>query len=632
MIFAFIIYNSALSQEYTNYFNPSNQKAIMVDYSGSYYGAFINFAFSEISTNRLDPVTTLHFKLEVNTEYYKEHYSWNQNNGNGNFGSTNTFYETVAPVLYEGQKTFGPIFMKLNDNSNYKDLVIVRADGLHIYQNNGSFSNFHVTYNSSTTNFGNSFDAGCFYNDDTREHLIVTDGNSVKVYRNMGDGSLNFTPYNYDISHLSKIKLKQMTDKNVRIAQDNTSDMDDLIGYFSYLTTNSIFAVKNNNNNEFEGQAYFGNSVTYTISDIEVADVNNDGYNDIIVCGTLGSSTGIAQIFLNNAGISINYNPYWSVTGNSFIGPSSKIAIADVDKDGINDIIFMSSLDGYTTLFLGKDLPYSSNPPTQTFYAAPTNNIGFIKAVDLYNTGANSLVYTKYYSPVNPPTVDYSIGIIPPLVYDPPPSPPFIFKKFVQVGNFWHPKLIISDKSDRDIIQYQIWKRGKDALDYILFATINSTQKEWIDMSEIIIWGEEEDPSFFNCFYFVKCIDASQLSSLYSNEVGYTVQVPIPIPPGIDNAKYNSNVNYLPNDYFLSNFPNPFNPSTKIYFTIPKEGNVKISIYDALGRKIKEFINEYKHKGAYIKEFIASGLSSGIYFYILESNGTKITKSMLLIK
>ena len=151
-------------------------------------------------------------------------------------------------------------------------------------------------------------------------------------------------------------------------------------------------------------------------------------------------------------------------------------------------------------------------------------------------------------------------------------------------------------------------------------------------MSEIIIWGEEEDPSFFNCFYFVKCIDASQLSSLYSNEVGYTVQVPIPIPPGIDNAKYNSNVNYLPNDYFLSNFPNPFNPSTKIYFTIPKEGNVKISIYDALGRKIKEFINEYKHKGAYIKEFIASGLSSGIYFYILESNGTKITKSMLLIK
>ena len=89
----------------------------------------------------------------------------------------------------------------------------------------------------------------------------------------------------------------------------------------------------------------------------------------------------------------------------------------------------MSSLDGYTTLFLGKDLPYSSNPPTQTFYAAPTNNIGFIKAVDLYNTGANSLVYTKYYSPVNPPTVDYSIGIIPPLVYDPPPSPPFIFLK-----------------------------------------------------------------------------------------------------------------------------------------------------------------------------------------------------------
>lgn len=79
-------------------------------------------------------------------------------------------------------------------------------------------------------------------------------------------------------------------------------------------------------------------------------------------------------------------------------------------------------------------------------------------------------------------------------------------------------------------------------------------------------------------------------------------------------------------------YPNPFNPSTKISFELPKESYVKLLIYNLLGEKIETLISEYKRAGAYDVKFDALTLSSGVYFYILQTNGTTITKKMLLLK
>ena len=86
------------------------------------------------------------------------------------------------------------------------------------------------------------------------------------------------------------------------------------------------------------------------------------------------------------------------------------------------------------------------------------------------------------------------------------------------------------------------------------------------------------------------------------------------------------------------NYPNPFNPTTKIKYTLPKEGIVKITIYNSLGQRVTELVNEFKQPGAYIVEFNArlakqgADFPSGIYFYQLESNGIVLTGRMLLIK
>ncbi|HRJ05566.1 MAG TPA: T9SS type A sorting domain-containing protein, partial [Ignavibacteria bacterium] len=85
--------------------------------------------------------------------------------------------------------------------------------------------------------------------------------------------------------------------------------------------------------------------------------------------------------------------------------------------------------------------------------------------------------------------------------------------------------------------------------------------------------------------------------------------------------------------YSLSqNYPNPFNPVTNIKFSIPAAGNVKLVIFDILGREVKTLLNDVKPAGNYVVDFNAAELSSGAYFYRLESGNFVETKKMLLVK
>jgi len=87
-------------------------------------------------------------------------------------------------------------------------------------------------------------------------------------------------------------------------------------------------------------------------------------------------------------------------------------------------------------------------------------------------------------------------------------------------------------------------------------------------------------------------------------------------------AKYSLNQNY----------PNPFNPSTKIRYAIAKSGFVSLKVYDMTGKVVSELVNNNQTVGSYEVSFNAAALSSGVYYYKLESEGFAETKKMLLIK
>ncbi|MEJ5351081.1 MAG: T9SS type A sorting domain-containing protein [Melioribacteraceae bacterium] len=90
---------------------------------------------------------------------------------------------------------------------------------------------------------------------------------------------------------------------------------------------------------------------------------------------------------------------------------------------------------------------------------------------------------------------------------------------------------------------------------------------------------------------------------------------------------------FIPSEFVLyQNYPNPFNPSTTITFKLSKPAYVKLSVYNSLGQLIENLVSEYKNPGTYFINWNAENLSTGIYYYSLQTEGNTISKKMMLLK
>ena len=80
------------------------------------------------------------------------------------------------------------------------------------------------------------------------------------------------------------------------------------------------------------------------------------------------------------------------------------------------------------------------------------------------------------------------------------------------------------------------------------------------------------------------------------------------------------------------NHPNPFNPSTRIEYAVPKSGIVSLRVFDMLGREVAVLVDGSVEAGWYSVNFNAQNLSSGVYLYRLEVGGSSVTKRLVLVK
>jgi hypothetical protein len=102
-------------------------------------------------------------------------------------------------------------------------------------------------------------------------------------------------------------------------------------------------------------------------------------------------------------------------------------------------------------------------------------------------------------------------------------------------------------------------------------------------------------------------------------------------PEGVASVENISGV--TPSNYSLSqNFPNPFNPSTTINFTIPNSEFVTLKVYNILGSEVAVLVNENLSAGAYKYNFDAQNLASGVYLYELNAGNFREIKKMNLLK
>ncbi len=89
----------------------------------------------------------------------------------------------------------------------------------------------------------------------------------------------------------------------------------------------------------------------------------------------------------------------------------------------------------------------------------------------------------------------------------------------------------------------------------------------------------------------------------------------------------------LPKEVRLhNNYPNPFNPTTRIAFDLPRESHVTLEVYSILGERVALLVDEMRAAGYHQLQFDASGLASGVYLYRLTANDVTLMKKMVLMK
>ena len=133
----------------------------------------------------------------------------------------------------------------------------------------------------------------------------------------------------------------------------------------------------------------------------------------------------------------------------------------------------------------------------------------------------------------------------------------------------------------------------------------------------------------FPRFYFEN--NSGSAATVYFDNIKFhAIQIPTAIGPG----------SALPKEFALEqNFPNPFNPTTTIRFSVPVAGHVSLVVYDLLGNEVATLVNEDRVAGTYNEVFdAASGrgergsLASGVYFYRLAAGSFSETRRLLLLK
>lgn len=191
-----------------------------------------------------------------------------------------------------------------------------------------------------------------------------------------------------------------------------------------------------------------------------------------------------------------------------------------------------------------------------------------------------------------------------------------------------------SDHPNPGITEYHIWRKYKDVSRSVRvgpaqIGTVPRGSTTFTDWDCIYTGSQLSDLVFYDIRPY-SSYDMIESAETWNGPYGAEVEL-YKRQPGGDSLNAQ-----IPADketsYSLNNYPNPFNPSTRVRYSIKESGFVSLKVYDILGNLVKELVNEYKPAGNYSVSFDGSSLPSGIYISSIRSGSYTETKKMLLIK
>jgi hypothetical protein len=348
-----------------------------------------------------------------------------------------------------------------------------------------------------------------------------------------------------------------------------------------------------NNGGYLNGLPGWAVSNTSAQKGIAWADYDNDGYLDLAIGGN-----GTPAVLYKNNGGTLGTLPVWQ-SGSSSTS-TQDLVWADVNNDGYPDLAVVHFGYSRVEIFMNNAGILETTPGWTYTTGSPATAVAF---GDLNGDGYPDLTVGTARSPV---VVFLNTTVVP-----------------VELKSF----------------------RAKNTSDGVLLDWITATetnnkgfeiersrtsnvkgQMNWEKIGYVAGFGTTTEPKSYSFTdnnvtsgaysYRLKQIDLDG-SYEYSNIVEVQVNVPL--------------------QFSLSqNYPNPFNPTTQIKYSIPEDGFVSLKVYNALGQQVAELVNGIVKAGSHSVSFNAGSaagvLSSGIYYYRMESGSRVMVKKMMLLK
>ena len=184
-----------------------------------------------------------------------------------------------------------------------------------------------------------------------------------------------------------------------------------------------------------------------------------------------------------------------------------------------------------------------------------------------------------------------------------------------------------SEHPNTNVTQYKIWRKLRynsgTTSNPLLIGTVNRGTTSFVDDDYL---GSNLGYTKWMLFYDVKAYYATEGTYSDDNYVSVFSNGPL-LKPG-------TTVNDATTIFCEKTevYPNPFNPTTNIYFELSKPADVSIKIFNSLGREVTMLLNEPRDVGRHQVTFNGTGLPSGVYFYVIRAGQFSDTKKLMLIK
>ena len=184
------------------------------------------------------------------------------------------------------------------------------------------------------------------------------------------------------------------------------------------------------------------------------------------------------------------------------------------------------------------------------------------------------------------------------------------------------------DNPNTAVNQFQIWRKVKhDGVtgSPVLLTTVGRGVQTYTDYEYAGTDGYTDDLLWYDVRAYYST------DGTYS-DADYQAAFGAPSASTLENNLVATLSNEIPAEYSISNYPNPFNPTTTINYQLPQDGFVTIKVYDMLGKEIATLVDGSRTAGYHNVNFDASRLTSGIYIYTINANNYVQSKKMILMK